>query len=186
MYLHHVDFIKVLRFHASATESVRRLQADSASSRITVSDCKSISHFVGMSRDVAFVMQFRDRECRRVRVAESRGHICARGITHVCECMWIRHFYTRTYIDRAFLSEHTSGQMRGENWKRRGLISCVWVRDETGANVVKPNYSWDFITLYPSRQQLFPAKDLPIAIKRKRFFIFVYVIDGKKEDYGFS
>lgn len=75
---------------------VRRVQADNASSRITVSDCKSISHFVGMSRDVASVMQFRDRECRRVRVAESRGH--TREMTHVCDRTYTRHFYASTYV----------------------------------------------------------------------------------------
>lgn len=74
---------------------VRRVQADSASSRITVSDCKSISHFVGMSRDVAFVMQFRDRECRRVRVAESREH--TREMTCVYDRTRYTYFYARTY-----------------------------------------------------------------------------------------
>lgn len=50
-----------------------------------------------MSRDVAFVMQFRDRECRRVRVAESRGH--TREMTYVCapRTYTRRHFYARTY-----------------------------------------------------------------------------------------
>lgn len=57
-----------------------------------------------MSRDVAFVMQFRDRERRRVRVAESRGY--TREMTYVYDRTYIRHFYVRAYIhayiDRRF------------------------------------------------------------------------------------
>lgn len=48
-----------------------------------------------MSRDVAFVMQFRDRECRRVRVAESRGY--TREMTYVYDRTYIRHFYARAH-----------------------------------------------------------------------------------------
>jgi len=102
----------ISRFHYKL---VRRVQADSASSRITVSDCKSISHFVGMSRDVAFVMQFRDRECRRVRVAESRAHtrddMCVRTIVRIPDI---------------FMRSHTclyrSTDLTGEGKIGRGLI----------------------------------------------------------------
>lgn len=112
-------FHKVLRFHASTTSRVRRLQADSASSRITVSDCKSISHFVGMSRDVAFVMQFRDRECRRVRVAESRGY--TRKVTYVCAPV-----HTPDIFMRAHMCLYRSTVLRiCERIDRRGKLAGV-------------------------------------------------------------
>lgn len=72
-----------------------------------------------MSRDVAFVMQFRDRECRRVRVAESSGHIHTRDDIRV----------VRSYIHPTFLCAHicayidrlcASEWIGGKNWK--GLI----------------------------------------------------------------
>lgn len=92
---------------------VCRMQADNASSRITVSDCKSISHFVGMSRDVAFVMQFRDRECRRVRVAESREHTremtYVGGTVHMYSIFLCAHI--RAYRDRRIRQER--GKLEG-------------------------------------------------------------------------
>jgi len=77
-----------------------------------------------MSRDVAFVMQFRDRECRRVRVAaraERRPHtrddIRARSYT--------ADIFMRDYVVRP-------ARMRQRNWKEpilvgvRGKYGSIW------------------------------------------------------------
>lgn len=48
----------------------RRLQVVGASSSVTVSDCKSISYFLGMSQDVAFVTQFLARDDVETRLRE--------------------------------------------------------------------------------------------------------------------